>query len=295
MVREMVKIDEDLCNGCGLCIPGCHEGALQIIDGKARLISDLMCDGLGACIGHCPQGAITLEKREAEAYDETRVMEVMVLKGKNTVIAHLKHLKEHNETGYLREGVSYLRSHEQDLNFALKEVIDEVHGPVSTPAAGGGCPGSRTMTIDRPAVVVMETSKDFKADIGSLNSELQQWPVQMHLINPQAPYFRNSDVVITADCVAYAMGDFHQRYLKGRSLAIACPKLDSNMEVYVNKITAMIDHANVNTITVMIMQVPCCGGLLQVVKTAASAAQRKVPIKLMVVGIEGKVIKEEWV
>jgi len=130
--------------------------------------------------------------------------------------------------------------------------------------------------------------------IGDQQSELRQWPVQLHLINPQAPYYRGADVLIAADCTAFAMGDFHQRFLKGRSLAIACPKLDSNMEVYVNKITAMIDHAQVNTITVMIMQVPCCGGLLQIVKTSASAAQRKVPIKLMVVSIEGNIIKEEW-
>ena len=302
MVREVVKIDEELCNGCGLCVPGCHEGALQIIDGKARLISDLMCDGLGACIGHCPQDAITIEKREADPYNETKVMEIMVTKGKNTVIAHLKHLKEHNETGFLKEGVKYLRENESHLGFRVQEVTEAVHGQevphVHAHAhnhAGGGCPGSRTMTIERPGdgkgIVAVAGAA---VNEGSQQSELRQWPVQLHLINPQAPYYRGADVLIAADCTAFAMGDFHQRFLKGRSLAIACPKLDSNMEVYVNKITAMIDHAQVNTITVMIMQVPCCGGLLQIVKTAASAAQRKVPIKLMVVSIEGNILKEEW-
>ena len=302
MVREVVKIDEELCNGCGLCVPGCHEGALQIIDGKARLISDLMCDGLGACIGHCPQDAITIEKREADPYNETKVMEIMVTKGKNTVIAHLKHLKEHNETGFLKEGVKYLRENESHLGFRVQEVTEAVHGQevphVHAHAhnhAGGGCPGSRTMTIERPGdgkgIVAVAGAA---VNEGSQQSELRQWPVQLHLINPQAPYYRGADVLIAADCTAFAMGDFHQRFLKGRSLAIACPKLDSNMEVYVNKITAMIDHAQVNTITVMIMQVPCCGGLLQIVKTSASAAQRKVPIKLMVVSIEGNIIKEEW-
>ena len=118
--------------------------------------------------------------------------------------------------------------------------------------------------------------------------------MQLHLVNPQAPYYRNADVLIAADCTAYAMGDFHGGFLKGKSLAIACPKLDSNMDVYINKITAMIDHARINTITVLIMQVPCCGGLLKIVKTAASAAQRKVPVKLMVVSLEGDVIREEW-
>jgi len=316
MVREMVKIDEELCNGCGLCVPGCHEGALQIIDGKARLISDLMCDGLGACIGHCPQNAITIEKREAEAYNETKVMETMVNKGKNTVVAHLKHLKDHNETGYLREGVKYMRENEDKLKFSLQEVINEVHGhnghspePVHHHAQvhashhghGGSCPGSRSMVIERPAAAAHQfqsvtpvTAEATETGAAAAQSELRQWPVQLHLVNPQAPYYRNADILIAADCTAFALGDFHQRYLRGKSLAIACPKLDSNMDVYISKITAMIDHAQINTITVMIMQVPCCGGLLQIVKSAASAAQRRVPIKLMVVSIEGAIIREEW-
>jgi ferredoxin len=300
MVREMVRIDEALCDGCGLCVPGCHEGALQIIDGKARLISDLMCDGLGACIGHCPQGAITIEKREAGAYDEAAVVALMIPKGKNTMIAHLKHLKDHQEMAYLKEGVTYLSEHEKDLGFSLQEVIDAVYGNQVQPAAmihhhghGGGCPGSKTMTIERPVKAVAGAGTVVEETV-SASSELRQWPVQMHLINPQAPYYRNSDVLLAADCVAYAMGDFHQRYLKGKSVAIACPKLDANTDVYLNKITAMIDYANINTITVMIMQVPCCGGLLQIVKQAVSAAQRKIPVKLLMVSLEGKVINEEW-
>ena len=290
MIREVVKIDEELCDGCGLCVPGCHEGALQIIDGKARLISDLMCDGLGACIGHCPQGAITIEKREAEAYNETRVMEIMVQKGKNTVVAHLKHLKDHGETDYLKEGVRYLNENAGTLDFDPKEVMLVVHGPHGALQhhQGGGCPGSQTMVFEPKTAVV-----DVPAS--SQQSELRQWPVQMHLVNPNAPYFRNSDVLIAADCTAYAIGGFHSQYLKGKSLAIACPKLDSNQEVYIEKIRAMIDDAKINTITVMIMQVPCCMGLLQLVKKAASEAQRKVPVKLMVVGIEGEILKEEWV
>jgi NAD-dependent dihydropyrimidine dehydrogenase PreA subunit len=291
MEREVVKIDEELCNGCGICIPGCHEGALQIIDGKARLISDLMCDGLGACLGHCPQHAISIEKREAEAYNEGKVMENMVIKGKNTVIAHLKHLKDHNETGFLREGVKFLREHGDKLGFAMQDVINEVHAHGShVDGNGGGCPGSRSREIDRGDAAVA-----IAMEPGSMQSELRQWPVQLHLINPQAPYYRNADVLIAADCTAFAMGDFHRNYLKGKSLAIACPKLDTNTDVYLNKITAMIDHASVNTIAVMIMTVPCCGGLLQIVKQAVSAAQRKVPVKMLVVSIEGAVVKEEWV
>jgi len=124
MKRDIIKINEELCNGCGLCVPNCHEGALQVIDGKVRLISDLMCDGLGACIGHCPLGAITIEQREAEAYDEVKVMADMVSKGKNVVIAHLKHLKEHGEEGFLEEGITYLLSHKEEIKFDGKQEKD---------------------------------------------------------------------------------------------------------------------------------------------------------------------------
>jgi len=196
----MVRIDEKLCNGCGLCVPNCHEGALQIIDNKAVLISDLMCDGLGACIGHCPEGAITIERREAEPYDET----------------------------------------------------DE-------------------------------------------SSALTQWPVQMHLINPAAPYFRNCDLLVAADCTAFSMGAFHNRFIKGKSIVIACPKLDHGTDTYIEKLTSLIDDARANRITVVIMEVPCCAGLLRMVQQATSTASRKVPVKLVVAGIRGEIMKEEWV
>lgn len=302
MKRDIVKIDEKLCNGCGICVPSCHEGALQIIDGKARLVSDLMCDGLGACLNDCPQGAITIEQREAEPYNETKVMEVMVEKGRNTVIAHLKHLKEHGEKGLLKEAVSFLKGNENILSFSAIEVIEQVHGhnpPKEQPAikidtnqinqvhAGGGCPGTRERSfVPKNNIVTNEAI--------SGRSELQQWPVQMHLINPESSSFRETDLLLAADCVAFSLGNFHQKYLKGKSLAIACPKLDSNLDIYVEKIISLIEKAKVNTITVMIMQVPCCGGLLQMTKTAANNATRKVPIKLLVVGIEGEIISEDW-
>src|SRR6056297_1908390 len=159
MIREIIHIDEELCDGCGECIPNCHEGALQMIDGKARLISDLMCDGLGACIGHCPQDAITIEERDAAPYDEELVIKDIIPKGKNTIIAHLKHLKDYKEFGYVKQGVRYLQEHRDELNFDLDEVIAEVHGSKETKRehamvetsdeenchsghAGGGCPGS---------------------------------------------------------------------------------------------------------------------------------------------------------
>lgn len=293
MLREVVKIDEDLCNGCGICVPACHEGALQIIDGKARLISDLMCDGLGACLGHCPEGAIEIEKREAEPYNEPKVIEIMVEKGANTVIAHMKHLKDHNETDYLKEAVRYLRSNAESIDFDVTSVIEAVHNHGRQPEHhdhhGGGCPGSQPRTFEPVRISVDSES------MGSIRSELRQWPVQMHLINPVASYFQNADVLLVADCVAYTMGDFHAKHLKGKSLAIACPKLDDGQETYIDKITQLIDNAKINTLTVMIMQVPCCGGLLQMAKIAVSKAVRKVPVKVIVVSIEGHILQEEWV
>jgi len=305
MERDILKIDEDLCNGCGVCVPNCHEGALQVIDGKIRLISERMCDGLGACIGHCPEGAISIEKREAEPYNEVRVMAQMIPKGKNTIIAPLKHLKDHGETGFMKEGVGYLMDRRVELGFNLDDVMSEVHnhGKIRVAAvvtdqnnqghghnhghAGGGCPGSRAMVIDKPSTSGSESE--------SGQSELRQWPVQMHLVNPNAPYFRNADLLIAADCVAYSVGGFHSRYLKGKSLAIACPKLDHGMEIYLEKLKMLIDGAKVNTITVMIMEVPCCGGLLQMVKSAVATSSRKVPVKLMIAGIAGEILRQEWV
>ncbi len=149
MKRDILKIDEELCNGCGLCVPNCHEGALQVIDGKVRLVSELMCDGLGACIGHCPEGAITIEKREAEPYNETRVMEQMISKGKNTIIAHLKHMKDHGETGYLQEGVAYLREHRAELNFSPDEVFTVVHNHGKQPAGEHASASSQWRRLSR--------------------------------------------------------------------------------------------------------------------------------------------------
>lgn len=316
MIREVVHIDEELCDGCGLCIPTCHEGALQMIDGKARLVSDLMCDGLGACLGHCPQGAITIEKREAEPYNETKVMELMVEQGENTVVAHLQHLKEHQESGYLKEGVQYLKDHRESLSFDVGRVLSRVHhARLEEEQLACGCPGSEARSFNpqsasavgpeiaagagipiRSGAITLDHS-GHNAPVQSFRqpSELRQWPVQMHLINPASSYFLESDLVLAADCVAFSTGDFHARWLKGKTLAIACPKLDSGQETYVSKIADLMDHARINTLTVMMMQVPCCGGLLQMVKTAAARAERKVPVKSVIVGVEGEILREEWI
>lgn len=305
MKREIIVIDEEKCNGCGLCVPECHEGALQIIDEKARLISDLFCDGLGACIGHCPEGALTIEEREAEPYDEVRVMEIMVTKGDNTILAHLNHLKDHGEHEFLSQGIEYLKKIEYDMDFSAfeekqqdsRQIVEELFGAASNsgmPHSGvmGGCPGSqpREFNIDSDQV-----DQAGQIEAVELKSELRQWPVQLHLLNPQAGYFRNADVVLTADCVAYSMADFHRKFLQGRSLAIACPKLDSNLESYVAKLTSMINDSQINTLSVLRMEVPCCGGLVQMAQMAMQQANRKVPVKEIVVGVQGDILSEQWV
>lgn len=302
MKRTIIKIDEELCNGCEACVTGCHEGALQMIDGKARMISELFCDGLGACIGDCPVGAITLEEREAEPYDEIATIERMIPKGENTIIAHLKHLKDHGEVDFLKQGVGYLRANGVQIDFA------QVHnhggsGCASKPVAaapqhahvaGGGCPGSREMSF-APAANATPTFKMATPAASSSASQLRQWPVQLHLLNPQAGYFQGADVVLAADCVAFSFADFHNRFLAGKILAIACPKLDSNKESYIEKLKAMIQLSAINTLTVIIMEVPCCGGLLQLASKAVAESGRKIPLKLIVIGTRGDVLKEEWV
>ena len=152
-----------------------------------------------------------------------------------------------------------------------------------------GCPGSRTMNFNT------QSDNDAGQAVGKISSQLRQWPIQMHLISPLAPYYQNADVLLTADCVAYALGDFHREYMKDKSLAIACPKLDSGQDIYTEKIKVWIDEANINTLTVLIMQVPCCMGLLGLAREAAEKAKRKIPIKSVVVGVQGEVIQEEWV
>jgi len=303
MKREIIHIDDALCDGCGECIPNCHEGALQLIDGKARLVSDLMCDGLGACIGHCPQGAITMETREAEPYNESAVMQQMAAKGKNTVIAHLRHLLDHNETDLVREGITWLKHHQEAIDFSVEEITSVIHpektrkaavsiaamAPASQPVMGG-CPGSMTREIEREELPVRPEPERMDQ-----SSQLKQWPVQFHLVNPAAGYFQGADLLLAADCSAYTLGNFHSTYLKGKSLVIACPKLDSNQEIYLQKLVRLIDQSRINTIHVLVMEVPCCGGLLRLVQQALQMAGRKVPVKATVVSIGGEVLSEDWI
>lgn len=308
MKRDIIKIDRDKCNGCGLCVTGCHEGALQVVDGKAVMISELMCDGLGACIGECPEGAIEIETREAAAYDEVLTLSKMVENGKNTVIAHLKHLKDHAQKEYMHQGVEWMLANRDKINFNVDEVIQAVHShnpsamknsqsqkqiftamPNHNHEHGGacGCPGSAERLFEKPQAPGL--------GMVSSQSELTHWPIQMHLINPHAPHFKGSNLLLAADCVAFSLGGFHSEYLKGKTLTIACPKLDSNKESYVEKITALIEEGGIDTLTIMRMEVPCCGGLVQIAKMAADKATRKVPIKVTTVGIQGDILESAWV
>jgi Pyruvate/2-oxoacid:ferredoxin oxidoreductase delta subunit len=279
MKRTIITINAEKCNGCAGCIPNCPEGAIQIVDGKARLIGDLFCDGLGACLGHCPQDAISTEEREAEPYNEERVMTKIVPQGANVIAAHLEHLKSHGQTEFYQQAFDFLKSQ--------KVPVPDSHKQHSKNHAG--CPGAAFRSISRNGTVV----EDNEASPGR-PSELTHWPVQLHLMSPQARAYKGADVVLSADCVGYAYGDFHKDWLKDKALAIACPKLDGGQNEYVEKITGLVDNADINTLTVLTMEVPCCRGLLAMAVEAVAKASRKIPIKSVVIGIDGQKRSEEW-
>jgi len=258
MKRKIIKIDEEKCTGCGLCVPGCAEEAIKIIDGKAKLVGDVFCDGLGACLGECPEGALSIEEREADSFDEKLVHEAMARRKKEEARAESP------------------KPALQTLNVM--------------PPAAGGCPGSAHAAFERQPQLSPGAGKT-----GPQPPELSHWPIQLHLINPAADFFRGKDVVLAADCVAFSVGDFHERFLKGKSLAIACPKLDEGLDEYIEKIRRMVDEAKINTLTVIIMQVPCCRGLMQIAQAALQKATRKVPLKAVVISTQGDVLSEEWV
>ena len=268
-VRKIIEIDEDICNGCGDCIPNCPEGALQVIDGKARLISDLFCDGLGACIGECPVEAIKVVKREAEPYNETKVMKNIARQGKNVIAAHLKHLRDHGETGLYNEALEYLKNNNieiaEDVEVSSKKSENEDRLPC-------GCPGSAVM--------------DFKGE-----SKLRQWPVQIMLVPSTAPYLKDADLLIAADCVPFAYAGFHEDFLENKALLIGCPKLDDS-EFYMKKFTEIFRLNDIKSVTVVHMEVPCCFGMLSIVKQAVKDSGKDIPVKAVNIGIRGNIISE---
>jgi NAD-dependent dihydropyrimidine dehydrogenase PreA subunit len=226
MKRNIIHIDEDKCNGCGQCVPACHEGAIKIIDGKARLAADSLCDGLGACLGECPQGAITIEEREAAPF-----------------------------------------------------VLPQVEQPLPC-----GCPGS--MMRDFRAA----PKKEGAVSSGPVASELRQWPVQLKLLNPSAPFFKDADIVVSADCAAFSYGDFHRKFLKGKVLVIFCPKLDDDLESYIEKLAAVFKANTVRSVTIVRMEVPCCGGTSQIVEEAVKRSGKNVIMKEYTISLQGEII-----
>ena len=276
--RKIVRIDEEKCTGCGDCIPNCQEGALQVIDGKARLISDIFCDGLGACMGHCPVDAIKIEEREAEPYSEEKVREMIVKQGPNTIKAHLQHLLDHNETGYLLEAFDYLTKHKLPIPELDEDACSTCGGGS---CSSGVCPGS--------AVQDFGSSFSTEASVQNVPSELTQWPVQLHLIPVQAPFWNQADVLIAADCTAYSYGNFHSDFLRGKKLIIACPKLDDT-NLYLDKLTQFFQLNQIKSITILMMEVPCCSGLVSLVKEAMKRANKSIPLFHHTLSVKGEIL-----
>jgi Pyruvate/2-oxoacid:ferredoxin oxidoreductase delta subunit len=238
VLRSIVKIDEEKCTGCGLCVPACAEGAIKIINGKAKLISDKYCDGLGACLGECPVGAITIEERETEEFDEEEVKEY--LKREQAVPAvHHHHASHHS------------------------------------------CPSAKAMHFERN-----QTEKETVTAPEKSASMLSQWPVQLTLVPPTAPFFEKADLLIAADCVPFAYANFHSDFLRGKTLVIGCPKLD-NAGFYKEKLTEIFKQSNVRSVTVINMEVPCCFGLHRLIKEALDSSGKDVPLKQEIISIKG--------
>lgn len=239
MKRKIIHIDEEKCNGCGLCAQACHEGAIEMVDGKAKLVSEEYCDGLGDCLPECPTGAIRIVERESKPYDEQAVK---------------KRLEQKK-----RKSESFCQ---------------------------GTCPSSMTKTIKKKTGQQGTTSvSSDKADVAS---ELNQWPVQLNLVNTDAAYFDDADILIAADCTAYAYGNFHKDFIKGRITLIGCPKLDDN-NYYQQKIADILKKHRIKSITVVRMTVPCCNGIVAAVKRAMLDAELIVPYSEIVIGVDGSI------
>ncbi len=231
-VRKIIRIDEEKCNGCGVCVPACAEGALQIIDGKAKLVSEIYCDGLGACLGECPQGAITIEERAADEFDEE----------------------------------------------ATKLHLGEKHTMEELPC---GCPSATVTQFDR-----QETTGVAPRETTNQQSMLGHWPVQLTLVPPTAPFLQGTDLVLAADCVPFAYAGFHQDFLKDHSLLVACPKLD-DFQAHLEKLTDILRHSSLKSLTVVHMEVPCCSGLVYMARQAMQLSGKDIPFKEVTVSIKG--------
>jgi ferredoxin len=243
IMRKIIHIDEDLCDGCGLCIPSCHEHALQLVDTpkgkKARLVKELHCDGLGDCLGACPTGALTIEDREADPYDEVATMK----------------------------------------RVAQKKPLDPSFDPFT--GSSGGCPSAKTMQWETG------DKKPAADSMSDMPSELRQWPVQIHLVPLSAPYFRDTDLCIIADCVPFAYADFHRDFIKDKTVVVGCPKLDDT-GAYLQKLAAIFSQSRPRSIEVVMMEVPCCSGLSMLVKNAVQQSGTDIPLRETIISIQGK-------
>jgi ferredoxin len=264
MRRKIVRIDEEKCDGCGQCIPSCAEGAIALVGGKAKLSADVLCDGLGACLGECPQGAITVEERDAAPFDEDAVKRHLLSMGTQVSSRH----------GAPPPAPPPAPARPR---LGLAVVAGDAPGP------GGGCPGSRPMTIARDPARPAPAGP-----AASGESRLAQWPVQLHLVPVQAPYFRGADVLVAADCVPFAYARFHDDLLAGKALVVGCPKLD-DVSAYVEKLGAIFAANDVRSVTVARMEVPCCGGISTAARRSleASGKAASVPLRDVVVRIDG--------
>jgi Pyruvate/2-oxoacid:ferredoxin oxidoreductase delta subunit len=278
-MRKMVKIDEEKCNGCGLCIPNCVEGALQIVDGKAKLMSDKFCDGLGACLGHCPQDAITIAEREAEEFDEKAVGLRLHKKNK----ASPKPQPKPEPAALFTPHPVHRAGLFGEKEFLHPSLPSTGRGFLS--AGFTGCPSSRMMYFK-----VAERGIEASSAI-PLVSMLSQWPVQLKLVPINAPYFRDADLLVVADCVPFAYANFHQDFLKGKAVVVGCPKLD-DIQYYREKLTEIFKANPIKSVTVLYMEVPCCFGLVKATEEAIKASGKSIPLKKVKIGIHGEIQPE---
>jgi ferredoxin len=275
VLRNIVKIDEEKCNGCGDCVNACAEGAIEIVDGKAKLISEIYCDGLGACLGKCPQDAITVEKRESAEFDEEATK------------AHIAE-KSRPEEGFKFECpgmmAQQLRGKAETCGSGTASVPSQVKQPS----------GFRQTSEVKQASGVRETSGHKEASGVGEASELRHWPVQLKLVSRAAKYFSDADLLLVADCVPFAMGDFHKRFLKEHSIVVGCPKLDDS-EFYIEKLAEILKSNNIKSLTVVHMEVPCCFGLTQIAKMAIGLAEIDLTFEDVTIGLDGGISKTEAV
>ncbi len=260
MIRKIITIDEDICNGCGNCVTGCSEGAIAVIEGKAKLVKEEYCDGFGDCIGNCPLGAITIEEKESASFNETATKEYLFeSQGEAAVKKMEEAMKRHS-----------VHEHNTSIPAAHSEHVHH-----------SGCPGKQSMYIGRD---LPEVNAEY------VPSKLQNWPVQLHLLPLKAPYYKNANLLLAADCCAFAYGNFHSEFMTNRITAIGCPKLD-DVKTYLEKMTAIFAGNDIDSVTVAYMEVPCCMGIVRLAEESMRLSGKAIPLKKVKIGIRGNILQ----